>query len=92
MKDVNLVKDLIQDCDQVVAAAAMIEGISLFHEYAYDLLAENDRIIASTFDAAKWALKNQKLKKINIVSSSVVFEPTFRTTNCRINVIFTALR
>jgi len=76
VKDVNLVKDLIQDCDQVVAGAAMIGGISLFHEYAYDLLAENERIIASTFDAAIWALQTQKLKKINIVSSSMVFEST----------------
>ena len=39
-------------CDQVVAAAAMIGGISYFHEFAYDLMAENERILASTFDAA----------------------------------------
>ena len=51
-KDVELLKDLMKDCDQVVAAAAIIGGITLFHEYAYDLLAENERIIASTFDAA----------------------------------------
>ena len=30
----------------------MIGGISYFHEFAYDLLAENERILASTFDAA----------------------------------------
>ena len=30
----------------------MIGGISYFHEYAYDLLAENERIIAASFDAA----------------------------------------
>ncbi len=29
----------------------MIGGISYFHEFAYDLLAENERILASTFDA-----------------------------------------
>ena len=33
-------------------AAARIGGITYFHEYAYDLLAENERIIAATFDAA----------------------------------------
>ena len=27
-------------------------GITYFHEYAYDLLADNERILASTFDAA----------------------------------------
>ncbi len=76
VKDVQLMKNLIEDCDQVVAIAAIIGGISLFHELAYDLLAENERIIASTFDAAIWAFKNKKLKKINVLSSSMVFEST----------------
>jgi UDP-glucose 4-epimerase len=75
-KDTNLLKKSMQDCDQVVASAAMIGGISLFHEYAYDLLAENERIISSTFDAAIWAFKNGRLKKINVLSSSMVFEST----------------
>jgi nucleoside-diphosphate-sugar epimerase len=73
-KDVALMKNLTEDCDQAVALAAMIGGISLFHEYAYDLLAENERITASTFDAAIWAFKNRRLKKINVLSSSMVFE------------------
>lgn len=73
-KNVSLLKEIIEDCDQAVAAAAVIGGISLFHELAYDLLAENERIIASTFDAALWAFKNKKLKKINVMSSSMVFE------------------
>jgi len=73
-KDANLLKELIEDCDQMVACGAMIGGISLFHEYAYDLLAENERIIGSTFDAAIWAFKNRRLKKINVISSSMVFE------------------
>ena len=75
-KDVNLLKELIVDCDQVVAGAAMIGGISLFHEYAYDLLAENERITSSTFDSSVWAFQTQKLKKINVISSSMVFEST----------------
>lgn len=75
-KDISLLKNLVEDCDQVIALAAMIGGISLFHEYAYDLLAENERIIASTFDAAIWAFQNRKLKKINVMSSSMVFEST----------------
>lgn len=76
VKDTQLMKDLVADCDQVVALAAMIGGISLFHEYAYDLIAENERITASTFDAAIWAFKNKKLSKINVLSSSMVFEST----------------
>ena len=75
-KEVSLLKSMIENCDQVIALAAMIGGISLFHEYAYDLLAENERIIASTFDAAIWAFKNHNLKKINVLSSSMVFEST----------------
>lgn len=75
-KNIRLLKELVADCDQIVAAAAIIGGISLFHEYAYDLLAENERIASSTFDAAIWAFKNKKLKKINVMSSSMVFEST----------------
>jgi UDP-glucose 4-epimerase len=73
-KNVDVLKELIADCDQAVALAAIIGGISLFHELAYDLLAENERIAAATFDAAIWAFKHKKLKKINVISSSMVFE------------------
>ncbi|MEA2012355.1 MAG: NAD(P)-dependent oxidoreductase [Verrucomicrobiota bacterium] len=74
VKDTELLKKIIGPCDQIVAAAAMIGGITYFHEFAYDLLAENERIMASTFDAAIWAFKNANLKKINVLSSSMVFE------------------
>jgi nucleoside-diphosphate-sugar epimerase len=73
-KDVALMTELAADCDQVVAAAAMIGGISYFHEFAYDLLAENERILASTFDAAIAARKNGHLERIVVVSSSMVYE------------------
>jgi nucleoside-diphosphate-sugar epimerase len=75
-KDVALLKDLLADCDHFVAGAAIIGGISLFHELAYDLIAENERITASAFDAAIWAHKNARLKKITVISSSMVFEST----------------
>lgn len=73
-KDVTLMKKLIADCDVVVAAAAMIGGISYFHEFAYDLIAENERITAATFDAAIWAFQKKQLKKIVVLSSSMVYE------------------
>jgi nucleoside-diphosphate-sugar epimerase len=73
-KDVGLMTELACDCDQVVAGAAMIGGISYFHEFAYDLLAENERILASTFDAAIAAHKQGGLEKITVISSSMVFE------------------
>jgi nucleoside-diphosphate-sugar epimerase len=73
-KDTELVKRLASDCDQVVAAAAMIGGISYFHEFAYDLMAENERILASTFDAAIAAHRDRHLQRIVVVSSSMVYE------------------
>lgn len=76
VKNSDLLKELLADCDQLLAGAAMIGGISYFHEFAYDLLAENERIIASTFDAAIDAFKNHKLQKVTVLSSSMVFEST----------------
>jgi len=73
-KDAELLRDLAADCHQVVAAAAMIGGISYFHEFAYDLLAENERILASTFDAAIAAHRDGHLARIVVVSSSMVYE------------------
>ncbi len=75
-KDVDLLKRLIKDCDQLVALAAIIGGISLFHTRAYDLIAENERLNAAIFDTSIWAFKKKKLKKINVISSSMVFEST----------------
>jgi nucleoside-diphosphate-sugar epimerase len=73
-KDVDLLRDLAAECDQVVAAAAMIGGISYFHEFAYDLLAENERILAATFDAAIAARSAGHLERIVVMSSSMVYE------------------
>src|SRR5215204_4418808 len=73
-KDAPLVAKLARDADQVVAAAAMIGGISYFHEFAYDLLAENERILASTFDGAIAAHRDGHLERIIVVSSSMVYE------------------
>ncbi len=75
-KDVKLMKEAAEDADIIVSGAAMIGGISYFHEFAYDLLAENERITAAAFDAAIWAHKNKHLKKIVVMSSSMVFEST----------------
>ncbi len=73
-KNTGLLRDLVADCDQVVASAAMIGGISYFHEFAYDLMAENERILASTFDAAIAAHRDGHLSRIIVVSSSMVYE------------------
>jgi UDP-glucose 4-epimerase len=72
--DVALMKRLVRPCDHLIALAARIGGISYFHEYAYDLLAENERIMAATFDTAIDAFRSGRLKKITVLSSSMVFE------------------
>ncbi len=73
-KDVALLKELLADCEILVAGAAMIGGISYFHQYAYDLIAENERITAAAFDASLWAHREARLRRIVVVSSSMVFE------------------
>ena len=75
-KDAALLSRLAMECDHVIAGAAMIGGISYFHEFAYDLLAENERILAATFDAAIAAFRGHHLRKITVLSSSMVFEST----------------
>jgi nucleoside-diphosphate-sugar epimerase len=73
-KDAGLLRDLLSECEHFVAAAAIVGGISLFHERAYDLMAENERITAAAFDAAIWAHRHARLEKITVLSSSMAYE------------------
>ena len=77
-RDVDLLKQLFVEADHVIACAAMIGGITYFHTYAYDLLAMNERIIASTCDAAINVFPRGRLKKVTYLSSSMVFESADR--------------
>jgi UDP-glucose 4-epimerase len=72
--DGDLVYRLLEGCDYLVAGAARIGGISYFHTYAYDLLAENERIIAAGMDAAIRRHREGTLAKVVVLSSSMVFE------------------
>jgi nucleoside-diphosphate-sugar epimerase len=75
--NVELLTDLMKDVDHVIAGAALIGGISYFHTYSYDLLAKNERIMASTCDAAIATYQAKRpLKKVTYISSSMVFEST----------------
>jgi nucleoside-diphosphate-sugar epimerase len=75
-REVDLMTELLLDCDHFIAGAALIGGISYFHAYAYDLLATNERIMASSCDAAIRAHREGKLQKVTYMSSSMVFEST----------------
>lgn len=77
VQDVALMTELLMDADHFIAGAALIGGISYFHTYAYDLLAQNERIIASSCDAAIAArAAGSRLEKVTYMSSSMVFEST----------------
>ena len=75
-RDTALLTDLLMECDHFIAGAALIGGISYFHAYAYDLLATNERIMASSCDAALAAHRDGRLQKVTYISSSMVFEST----------------
>src|SRR3989442_7895787 len=53
--EVALLRDLLVDCDHFVAAAAMIGGISYFHDFAYDVMSGHERLAAPAVDAAMYA-------------------------------------
>jgi UDP-glucose 4-epimerase len=76
--DRALLDRLLADVNYFIAGAAKIGGISYFHEYAYDLLAENERIIAASMDAAIAAHARGALEKVLVLSSSMVFESADR--------------
>jgi len=75
-QDVELLTRELEDCDHFIAGAALIGGISYFHTYAYDLLAQNERIIGASCDAAIAARRKGRLQKVTYMSSSMVFEST----------------
>lgn len=76
VQDTALMTELLMKADHFIAGAAMIGGISYFHTYQYDLLATNERIIASSCDAAIDAHRDGRLQKVTYMSSSMVFEST----------------
>src|SRR5262249_61868289 len=47
---------------------------SYFHRFDYALVAENERIVAASFDAGVRAFRQGKLAKIPVLSSSMVYE------------------
>jgi len=68
--------EALNNADHLIAGAAKIGGISYFHSYAYDLLANNERIMANTCDAAIKRLSINNNFKVTYLSSSMVYENT----------------
>ena len=50
VRDATLLAEHAADCDQLVATAGLSGRMQSLSELAYDLIAENERITASSFD------------------------------------------
>jgi nucleoside-diphosphate-sugar epimerase len=73
-RDTELVYDLLDGCDHFIAGAATVGGIAYYQAFAYDLLATNERIIASSCDAAIRRHREGSLERVTYLSSSLVYE------------------
>jgi nucleoside-diphosphate-sugar epimerase len=73
-KNESLLASIIREyrINQMIANAALIGGISYFHAIPYTLLKENELLTIAAFQAA---IKTD-IEKINVLSSSMVFENT----------------
>jgi nucleoside-diphosphate-sugar epimerase len=74
VRDTDRLRELAMEADQIVAGAGLVGRSASLHELAYDLLAENERIMASTFDAAIDAYLDGHLERIVVLSSTMVYE------------------
>lgn len=80
-KDTEKLKQILVDnkINVFVCGAAIIGGISMFHELAYFLLRENELITAAAFDSCLYAKESSsEFEKIVVISSSMVYESTTR--------------
>jgi len=73
-KNFSLMKNLIEGCDVLIANAAKVGGIGYFHLYPYTIIRENELLTKTAFDAAIWAYRRSSLKKIILISSSMIYE------------------
>lgn len=73
-KDPALMNELAAEADYAIGLAAKIGGIAYFHRFAYDIMAENERLSATLLDAAIASHDKGKMKRVVMVSSSMVFE------------------
>ncbi len=60
--------------DCIIALAAIVGSSDYFNKFAYEVLANNDRILISTFDLAISLYAKNILNKIVVISSSIIFD------------------
>lgn len=72
----GLLKELVSDCDHMINFAALLGGIGYWNKYPFDILTTNNEIYRAAFHTALWAKEHKKLKKITLLSSSMIYEST----------------
>jgi UDP-glucose 4-epimerase len=70
----NKILNYLKDCDAIIINAANIGGIKHLDKGLLELFLENQKIFNSSLSAAIDAFKNYKLKKIILISTSMIYE------------------
>jgi len=76
LHEIDLTSNTIPDIDFnfIIAGASVIGGIRLFHDKAFDIIDQNERILSNTFRPAIEMFSRGTLERIVPISSSMVFE------------------
>lgn len=70
----NKILTYLKDCDSIIINAANIGGIKHLDKGFSELFLENQNIFNASLSAAIDAFKNYKLKKIILISTSMIYE------------------
>jgi UDP-glucose 4-epimerase len=70
----NEILNYLKDCDSIIINAANVGGIKHLDKGLLELFLENQNIFNSSLSAAIDAFKNHKLKKIILISTSMIYE------------------
>ncbi|MEV0281087.1 NAD-dependent epimerase/dehydratase family protein [Streptomyces sp. NPDC050610] len=71
--DSDLLHELSEGCDHLVAGAALIGGVRYMKDLAHDILVTNNRLVGAAAEAGI-RRRDEGLRKVTYVSSSMVYE------------------
>jgi UDP-glucose 4-epimerase len=70
LRDYEVAREAVRDCERVIHLAAIVGGIGNFHKYPFTLLENNHGLYNAVFRASL----EEDLARVTYVSSSMVFE------------------
>jgi UDP-glucose 4-epimerase len=73
-KNIDLFSDLLSGCDQLIANAALIDGVSYMHDLPYDIMSVNNQLTKIAIETAIHEHRHGSLRKVTYISSSMVYE------------------